>query len=66
MRQARCPHCGAATRLTPDNDWRPFCSRRCKLIDLGDWLEERNALPARDDDVWPSTDPTTNGPPRHQ
>ena len=24
---------------------RPFCSERCKLIDLGGWLEERNAIP---------------------
>ena len=25
--------------------WRPFCSERCKLIDFGGWLEERNAIP---------------------
>lgn len=24
---------------------RPFCSERCRLIDLGGWLSERNAIP---------------------
>ncbi|MBX6421518.1 MAG: DNA gyrase inhibitor YacG [Nevskia sp.] len=44
-RVARCPRCGASTRLDPGNPWRPFCSRRCKLIDLDDWLSGRYALP---------------------
>jgi endogenous inhibitor of DNA gyrase (YacG/DUF329 family) len=50
-RVARCPRCGASTRLDQSNPWRPFCSRRCKLIDLGDWLAERYALPALEDAV---------------
>jgi endogenous inhibitor of DNA gyrase (YacG/DUF329 family) len=25
--------------------WRPFCSERCKLIDLGSWFDESNRLP---------------------
>jgi endogenous inhibitor of DNA gyrase (YacG/DUF329 family) len=35
----RCPRCG---ELTPweENPYRPFCSERCKLIDLGKWIEE--------------------------
>lgn len=24
-----------------ENKWRPFCSERCKMIDLGDWAAER-------------------------
>jgi len=28
-----------------DNPFRPFCSERCKLIDLGAWAEERYAIP---------------------
>jgi endogenous inhibitor of DNA gyrase (YacG/DUF329 family) len=24
--------------------WRPFCSERCRLIDLGDWLDESNRI----------------------
>jgi endogenous inhibitor of DNA gyrase (YacG/DUF329 family) len=44
-RIARCPRCGASSRLDGHNPWRPFCSERCKLIDLGDWLDGRNAIP---------------------
>ncbi|KAF0808944.1 DNA gyrase inhibitor [Alcanivorax sp. S71-1-4] len=33
-----------------DNPWRPFCSERCKLIDLGDWAAERHAIPAEPED----------------
>jgi endogenous inhibitor of DNA gyrase (YacG/DUF329 family) len=44
-RIAACPRCGASTRLDPQNSWRPFCSERCKLIDLGDWMNGRFAVP---------------------
>ena len=48
-RSARCPHCGNSTRLDAGNAWRPFCSERCKLIDLGKWFEGRYALPAEEE-----------------
>jgi endogenous inhibitor of DNA gyrase (YacG/DUF329 family) len=41
----KCPTCGRAIEWSPASPWRPFCSERCKLIDLGDWLTERNAIP---------------------
>lgn len=31
--------------MGPDNPWRPFCSERCRLIDLGDWLTGKHAIP---------------------
>ena len=34
-----CPNCGKTT-LWQDNKNRPFCSERCKLIDLGQWADE--------------------------
>jgi endogenous inhibitor of DNA gyrase (YacG/DUF329 family) len=40
-----CPQCGKPARVDADNPYRPFCSRRCKLIDLGDWLDESNRIP---------------------
>ncbi len=43
-REVPCPRCGTR-REWSDNPWRPFCSERCKVIDLGGWLEERNAIP---------------------
>lgn len=45
IRNVRCPQCGAVTEYRPENPHRPFCSERCKLIDLGAWAEERYAIP---------------------
>jgi len=42
----RCPQCGAEVAWK-DNPFRPFCSERCKLIDLGNWLGERYRVPGR-------------------
>ncbi len=36
----RCPICRKETTWR-DNPNRPFCSERCKLIDLDNWLSER-------------------------
>jgi len=35
-----CPQCGTFTEFSPNNPYRPFCSQRCKLIDLGAWANE--------------------------
>jgi hypothetical protein len=40
-----CPTCGQAVALEGEARWRPFCSERCKLIDLGDWLDEKRRIP---------------------
>lgn len=40
-----CPRCRAPASLGAQNRWRPFCSERCKLIDLGDWAAERYQVP---------------------
>jgi endogenous inhibitor of DNA gyrase (YacG/DUF329 family) len=39
--QVPCPTCGRASAFTPVNRWRPFCSERCRGIDLGAWASER-------------------------
>jgi uncharacterized protein len=36
-----CPCCGVKAAWNPQNKFRPFCSERCKLIDLGQWANER-------------------------
>lgn len=41
----KCPTCGKALDWDPANKWRPFCCERCKLIDLGEWVAERHAIP---------------------
>ncbi len=40
-RIVKCPQCGAAVPWTAESKWRPFCSERCKTIDLGAWASER-------------------------
>jgi len=40
-----CPTCGAAVSWTAENRWKPFCSERCKLIDLGQWATEKYRVP---------------------
>ncbi|MCB1788239.1 MAG: DNA gyrase inhibitor YacG [Chromatiaceae bacterium] len=43
--EVACPTCGKSVRWTAGSRWRPFCSERCKLIDLGEWLAEERAIP---------------------
>jgi endogenous inhibitor of DNA gyrase (YacG/DUF329 family) len=40
-----CPNCGIESEYN-GNEFRPFCSERCKLIDFGAWTEEEYSLPA--------------------
>ncbi|WP_243373923.1 DNA gyrase inhibitor YacG [Geotalea sp. SG265] len=39
-----CPHCHRETTWQ-DNPYRPFCSERCKMIDLGAWIAEEYTIP---------------------
>lgn len=43
-----CPQCKKPSSLSEDNLFRPFCSERCKLIDLGSWASEEYAIPTDD------------------
>lgn len=45
-RKVPCPTCKKPAEFSPENAFRPFCSRRCKLIDLGLWASEQYAIPA--------------------
>ncbi len=62
-----CPICKRNVSWQ-DNPFRPFCSERCKLIDLDNWLQERYRAPAgpvrseelNTADGSPAQDPTTN------
>ncbi len=53
--RAKCPTCERLMDWDATNPFRPFCSERCKLIDLGAWLAEEHrvageAVPADDED----------------
>lgn len=44
MTVVRCPTCERSVEWTEAARWRPFCSERCKLIDLGAWAAEKHAI----------------------
>lgn len=51
-----CPTCSRPVEWSEGSPWRPFCSERCKLIDLGAWATESHripgeALPPADDEA---------------
>jgi endogenous inhibitor of DNA gyrase (YacG/DUF329 family) len=46
----RCPMCGRPT----DQKYRPFCSARCKQLDLARWLNEGYRVPVVEEDDEPS------------
>jgi len=62
--QVPCPHCGRPVEWSAASPFRPFCSKRCKLIDLGDWLAENHRIPDSGDpldadqppaeEIWPT------------
>jgi len=51
-----CPTCGRPVVWSEESTYRPFCSKRCRLIDLGAWLDE-------DYRINDGTDPPSEDPP---
>lgn len=45
LNKINCPICGKINTWQQDNPFRPFCSDRCKLIDLGEWANETRSIP---------------------
>ena len=50
----QCPTCEAPVEWGAQSPFRPFCSERCKLIDLGAWASEAHAIPGNklEDDLF--------------
>lgn len=46
-----CPICNKKTILTKANPYRPFCSERCQIIDLGAWADESYSIQGEDGDA---------------
>ncbi|GIL17651.1 MAG: DNA gyrase inhibitor YacG [Oligoflexia bacterium] len=46
--KVKCPHCKKETEYSPENPYRPFCSERCRLIDLGMWASEEYRVPSQE------------------
>jgi hypothetical protein len=51
--RVHCPTCKRELEWNPQSAWRPFCSERCKLIDLGAWFSEQRSIP---DDAAPEAE----------
>jgi len=43
-----CPTCNRVVEWNANSPWLPFCSERCKLIDLGAWASERHVIPGEE------------------
>lgn len=46
-KRVTCPTCGGESVYAPSNRWRPFCSERCRNIDLGAWASEQFRVPTQ-------------------
>lgn len=55
-RLVKCPTCGKPVPWTSSQRWRPFCSERCKLIDLGAWAAEEHRIEGEHADSYPPRD----------
>lgn len=51
-----CPQCKKSVLWNEDYPFRPFCSQRCQLIDLGDWADEKFSIPVsaenNNEEIW--------------
>ncbi|MCM2678790.1 DNA gyrase inhibitor YacG [Echinimonas agarilytica] len=47
--KVKCPSCQTEVVWQTSNTFRPFCSERCKLIDLGEWADENNRIAGKPD-----------------
>lgn len=57
-----CPTCGDSVTWGAQSPFRPFCSDRCRLIDLGEWMEGTNrAIPSQETPFSDELDETPSG-----
>lgn len=56
-----CPTCKKPDTWKSDNAYRPFCSERCKLIDLGAWAEGTYSIPGETINPEPGEDEGEEG-----
>lgn len=54
-----CPTCGKAVEWRAENRWRPFCSERCRKIDLGAWAADEYRVAGNEPDPGGLSPPAT-------
>lgn len=47
-----CPTCKKEVVWDKENKYRPFCSERCQITDLGDWAAEKNVIASVEDELF--------------
>jgi endogenous inhibitor of DNA gyrase (YacG/DUF329 family) len=55
-KEIKCPQCGRLSFYSPENVYRPFCSERCRLIDLGQWADGTYRVPLKPQDGYQDAD----------
>lgn len=60
-----CPACRQPSPYSERNRWRPFCSERCRSLDLGAWASESYRVPAVSPPEDPAGDAAPPAPPAH-
>jgi endogenous inhibitor of DNA gyrase (YacG/DUF329 family) len=60
-----CPQCGKNVVWDATSRFRPFCSERCKMIDLGAWATESYRIPVQEDNDALEEDEGGEAPPRN-
>jgi len=61
VKTVTCPTCQRPVEWSAASPFRPFCSERCKLVDLGAWVSEQRAIPCEELPV--VMDDRDDGPP---
>jgi len=51
VRVVNCPNCGAPVEWRKESRYRPFCSERCKLFDIGAWASNSYSVPGQETPV---------------
>jgi len=44
VKSVNCPTCQKQVEWIEANKYRPFCCERCKLVDFGEWANERHSI----------------------
>ncbi len=45
----KCPTCQSAVIWNTESPFRPFCSKKCQMIDFGEWADEEKSIPGAPD-----------------
>lgn len=52
IKEIPCPNCRKPVPWSDESPFRPFCSKRCQMVDFGDWAAERHRIPTEEPDLF--------------